>query len=402
MLFAISLFLLFALPAPCNSKIPDWTILTCIGANNNLYKHGIINVKSMQRVGSSDNINVLVQLDEPNTPKTWRYKIIKGGYCDDASQDQPLGVNPAQELVDAARWAHSTYPSSYFLLGLWNHGNGVLDEPKRWEDYIKKNKPKTRGILYNFTTDTYLTNKELKKALTSIRDEVLHKKIDLLGFDACLMAMIEVAYQVKDTARYLIASQNIEVVPGWHYAHHLKQLTHSAAPVQPVELAKNIVKSFMQLNKSRNNFSTQSVIDLEEVTTLKNCLDAVVKQLIDHMDKDPNRIKPLLKKARQQTLAFYDTRYIDLASFFTNILNATVRKGNRKTFSELVGTIDTLLKSIDSSVIVSQAGAKYAKACGLSIYFPEEGPVHETYLATDFAQESLWLSFLKRYHALFT
>ena len=52
----------------------------------------------------------------------------------------------------------------------------------------------------------------LSYALSQIKD-VLGQKIDLVGMDACLMAMVEVAYEIKDYVNILVASQETE--PGY-------------------------------------------------------------------------------------------------------------------------------------------------------------------------------------------
>ena len=59
----------------------------------------------------------------------------------------------------------------------------------------------------------FLDNAELKRALAEAQ-ALAGKRIDLLGMDACLMSMFEVAYQVKDQASYLVGSQEVEPMAG--------------------------------------------------------------------------------------------------------------------------------------------------------------------------------------------
>ncbi len=393
----ILLSLTFYTQLNASTQKTNWTILNYFSANNNISRHAFFNINGMKRIGSNEKFSLLVQLDELTSKKTLRYKIINNNTVDDASQDQQLGINPKQDLIDAARWAFTNYQSDYHLLVLWNHGNGILDERKCWADYL--NKPKTRGILYNFTTDRYLTNDLLKQALQEISTNILHKKIDIIGMDACLMAMVEVAYQIKDSAHYLVASQNIEIAPGWYHFHYLNQLYHQQESTNPEKLAKIIVSSFMLFNKNRNTISTQSVTDLTNIEKLKKSIDHVATILLDNLTINPQAICSLITQAHDNAIAFDDERYIDLASFFTNIITNITKSKKRSHQSGLIKAIKDLLNTINTTVIYSQSGTNYSKSCGLSIYFPTQ-EIHPSYMTTDFAKTSSWLPLQKNYLAM--
>ena len=81
---------------------------------------------------------------------------------------------------------------------MWDHGGGSVS-----------------GFGYdenNPDEEDTLTLKEIKKALKNI-DE----KLEFIGFDACLMSNFELAYTIKDKAKYLIASEETEPGTGWYY-----------------------------------------------------------------------------------------------------------------------------------------------------------------------------------------
>ena len=69
------------------------------------------------------------------------------------------------------------------------------------------------------------------------------KKIDMLDFDACLMAHVEAAYQVKDTVDYLVASEKTEPGDGNDYDAMLKAL--SAKPdMSGADFSKVMVQTY--------------------------------------------------------------------------------------------------------------------------------------------------------------
>ena len=84
--------------------------------------------------------------------------------------------------------------------------------------------PASRGIAYDDGAADCLDNQELKRVLATAH-RVLGRKVDLVGMDACLMTMIEVAYQLRDHAQVLVGSEEVEPGPGWPHAAILGDLT---------------------------------------------------------------------------------------------------------------------------------------------------------------------------------
>jgi hypothetical protein len=380
------------------ATLPSWTILNYIEADNNVCRFGLKNIEEMQHVGSTSLVNILVQLDRLESKKTLRYKIARGCCVEDASLDQEMGLDPERELVDGVRWASKAYPSEYFMLVFWNHGNGIIDKKKGWEDYKK------RGILYNFTNKTYLNNQQMSKALSQIKSKILGKKIDILGMDACLMAMVEIAYQVKNYACYLVASQNIEKVPGWFYSYFLKRLTKSVSPMTPDQLAKSIVSSFALFNKYRNQSYTQSAIKLDMIEELKDRINNVLFCLEEAEKIYSEKITFTIKKAREKCIEFDDGFYVDVHSFFNQLLyEVTTQFRGRDVKQDLVlkilqSALKEVCATIVKAVLLNKVGNNYNQAKGLSIYFPKNY-IHESYPLTMFAQESTWLKFLEKFLA---
>src|SRR5262249_52878086 len=72
--------------------------------------------------------------------------------------------------------------------------------------------PASRGIAYDDGAGDCLDNQELKRVLAAAHQR-LGRKVDLVGMDACLMTMIEVAYQLRDHAEVLVGSEETEPGP---------------------------------------------------------------------------------------------------------------------------------------------------------------------------------------------
>ena len=248
--------------------IADWTILNYIQSDNNLYSYVLQDLAEMSTVGSGPRLNILAQIDIPNDKGTWRYKVDKGGLTLDTFLQAEMGQHVVDEMVGAMQWAASKYPAKHYMLVLSSHGYGVIDP--HWG--------KHRGILFDDSDQSYMDNQELASALSQIKSNVLqNKKLDVLGMDACLMGMVEIAYQVKDYANLFVASQASEAAAGWYYSNFLSPV--AASYCTPSQLAQNIVSAFQTYYQSRASDYTQSAVDLNNISLVKQNVDEVIFSL---------------------------------------------------------------------------------------------------------------------------
>src|SRR3989339_1466776 len=107
-----------------------------------------------------------------------------------------------KRVVDFVAWAKTNYPAKRYMLIIWNHGSGWMDP---------KGSPK--GISFDDETGNYIRTPQIGLILKEAG------KVDILAFDACLMQMAEVAYEVKDNAQVIVGSE--ETVPGLGYPYGL-------------------------------------------------------------------------------------------------------------------------------------------------------------------------------------
>lgn len=418
---------------PAAQTQADWTLLVYVQANNSLSPFAQKNFADMASIGSGKDLNLLVQWHDPTHKGIWRYKVERGRMELDIHLPVNIDGNAAKDLVDSMNWAVNKFPAKKYALILWNHGIGILDpvwgnqsmgfirtdsisgNPRAHIEgitHIEKNpfkeasakkitkkamhKSGHRGILFNEASKTYMNNQTLSSALSAIKTNVLkNKNIDLLGMDACLMAMVEVCYQVKNYANYFVGSEEVELAFGWSYAPVVQRFVGKPTPS---EAAKGIVQSYENLYKNKINFYTQSAIDLGLMNDLKNSINLVIQKLTVCRALDQRRVATTLKQARSQTLQFSTPSYVDLFSFFqelkisinANFNNAIKNSEIINTVTELKNAIDITIKFIEQTVIANTAGKHLAQAKGLSVYFPQTGALDQSYSLTDFATDCDW------------
>lgn len=429
-----------------HSTVAEWTVLTYMQADNDLAPFANYNICDMELAFKSnkptDKINMLVQWDQPLNTKTWRYKITPNGRVETDSVAAEMGVNPGKEIVDSMKWAAKKFPAKHYALIMWNHGSGIQDLRKIKFDKINtqlislkikaltswieipglpapsQNNVDDRGILYDDTQHTCLTNPDMASALLQISSPtVLGKKLDLLGMDACLMAMLEVGYQVRNYADVLVASQQTEPGTGWSYDGVLNPLLANPA-INSVQFATNIVYAYRNLyavNADAQDY-TQSGIYLNSMSELKTNIDNFILAVAACNSYNSSAIKAAIRTARLKSIEFAISDYIDLYSFYAALLNV-INKSKPKSekiigdmlakhkvstkpnpqYDAAINILKTVLiegfSKIQKSVFVNAAGPQVSNAKGISIYFPRHG-FHSSYAKTFFAKETHWMQFV--------
>ncbi len=254
--------------------------------------------------------------------------------------------------------------------------------------------PHARAVCFDDSSKDFLDGRDLTELLNAAAT-VIGKKVDVLGFDACLMSMIEIAYQVRDGASVMVASEDAEPGSGWPYRDILTALT--ANPALPAaDLGKTIVEQYVSSYDRTLLTSlpvTQSALNLERVTSVVAALDDLARGLLNGWRQ--KGMRSALAEARSQAQGFMDPDYVDLFDFVSLLA--------RKTNARAVGDgCERLLAAVDPCKVGSlvladaHAGLTERHAHGLSIYFPRVG-VSPFYAALDMSRDCAWAQFLEMY-----
>jgi len=371
-------------------KPAEWTVMIYLDADNNLEMFGIDDINEMEMVGSTSEVNVVVQVDR--IP----YSVLASnneGYADDISNSNwtttrryyitqdfnPIQINSiliddlgelnmgdSQTLVDFTDWAVTNYPAKKYLLVIWNHGGGI-----RSPAYT------TKDIAWDDTSGgDRITMPELEYALSAISAQ-MGKKVDIVGMDACLMAMTEVAYQIKDYADIMVASEENEPGDGWPYDSILAQLAANPT-ISSTQLAIDIVDKY--IDSYPFNEVTQSAIDLSYIDTLAGQLSNLALAIMS--DSFTPKSKYILTSVNSQY--YGDPDFIDLYDFGNQLLAYS-------NSLEVKNIVFYIQQTLNNAVIESgYSGGKVSKSKGLSIYFPWYYGYSSYYNYTNFSQDTFW------------
>lgn len=370
------------------------TFLVYIAADNDLAEFVELDLKEMMQVGSNNQINILAFVTHKlnDGPKVTQRLFIEKGQAVPLGSTTPMDSGDPATVITACDWALSQYPAEHFVLIFWNHGSGAFNRTFGHESGGIWN----RGVCYDDTTGHHLTDVGLQKVL-SFASNQLGKKIDIVAFDACLMADIEVAYAVQPYADFMVASQ--ETIPGEGYDYQRMLSRPASERMSMRNLAMHMVSAYNMAYHLEVTDYTLSAFDLSLLAPLINNINTVAQQLGSLLQSP---LRPMIKKAIQQSRAtnacttFSAEGHIDLAHFYTNVYNNLRSSENPALFAQLFVLLEQGVALIDRFVIARVHGKDFPQAHGLSIYFPGRY-VDKTYPTLVWSQNTVWLPFIKQY-----
>ncbi|MEO0228147.1 MAG: clostripain-related cysteine peptidase [candidate division WOR-3 bacterium] len=354
----------------------QWTVMVYLNGDNNLETYGIRDFNEMEAIGSTSEINIIVQFDRAvgynNSNGDWttcrRYyvthdndpNIINSELIEDIGE---VDMGAPSTLAEFGTWVKNNYPANHYLLIIWNHGDG-------WRGGVDSIEP-IKGISYDESSGNEISvaRGELRQALFQIG------YVDVLGFDACLMQMWEVMVNISPYAGYMVGSEETEPADGWYYAGFLQDLTLNPA-MSPSDLGKSIVNSTSQ--------PTLSAVDLSAITELNTKIDTFALELMRARDQGYTNT---INSVRSATQNFYEYSHIDLYDFARRIKSASL-PDYLKNVAQLV------INGVDEAVI--EKHNTYADAYGIAIYHPSKPTYYDnSYSNLEVADLTVWDEYLR-------
>jgi hypothetical protein len=405
----------------------DWTFLVYLAGDNNLERFGLKDLQEMKAVGSNARLNIVAQFDRMSDQITRRYLLTNGPSLDaDCVMKLPeVNTGDPRSLVDFITWALHNYPAKRLALVLWNHGSGWKDEDiyqvaqrqgiqahippgqvrsfsnrravrclfrSTLDQWVRAADENPRAILFDDSAADFLDNLELQGALlTFLRSS--GRKIDLLGMDACLMSMLEVHYQLRNTSQVIVASQEVEPGDGWPYERVLAHLAQQPK-MDPNCLGEIIVQSYLDSyhENSPELPVTQSAIKVSAIPDLAQAVDGLGKILNKQMNSREMQESMLrVYAALRLAQSFSDRDYVDL-KHFCSLLAGLDGNGPAGIAAQ---TVVDLLQSPSSPIITQGSHSPtLGNSGGISIYLPVRllSPLYDR---LDFSQHFHWDDFIR-------
>jgi hypothetical protein len=356
----------------------DWTLLVYIAADNDLEPFAL---QDLSEMSAARGLDLVVLIDRhpgyTSAPagdlgnfEDTKVLHIRDGVTRVIDEPGELDTGDPDVLADFVADGLTRFASDRNGLVIWNHGaswpGAAVDE--------------TSG-------DTLLDLVGIREAVADGLARAGIDRLDLIGFDACLMATYEVAANVAPVAHTLLASEELEPGHGWNWtAMHVPEDGLSTR-----DLGSGLADGFLaQAVELRTSGITLSLIDLNRLPVL----EAAFAELTEAVQADPARLVGRLGQSRNDSLGFgrhpdprYDSHMVDLGHLGRRI-------------SDIPGLADAgarLEAAIDELVLHDVKDLSMGSASGLSAYFP---PVQDlgrpAYQRVE--RISPWLDFLGTYY----
>ena len=337
--------------------------------------------------GQPDDVNIVI---ETGGAKSWastygisstyleRYHVENKSLVRD-NQLSYASMGSSSTLQSFIEYGLNNYPAERTGLVFWNHGGGM------------------RGVCYDEKkNDDVLKNSEIRTALSGALSNcgMSGQKLEWVGYDACLMAVQDIAETNSQFFNYMIASEESEAGYGWDYDTWVDDLYSKKTTTN---ILKAIVDGFIADNGGANSNSgdqTLSYLNLSYAAAYKTAWENMASQL---NSKVTNSNKSSFNSAITSNVKHYaDSDYDYFCTF--DAWDFVDKLANNSAFSSfrIDSSYTTAVKNAHANLVaynLAQKGAGVSK--GLCMYWPNSSQYSDvsTYYTTSETNFTTWRSF---------
>lgn len=381
----------------------EWTVLVYMNGKNNLEQDALDNFYAMKEVGSTDSVAIVAQLGRPKKHYTTKEGNWSGVYrfnvktttrpvpslaISNVADSGTTDMGKPAALREFIRWGKKAFPAKKFMVIIWNHGQGWRFQLAKTFDsrlvaarnrsmptdaLVEAGRPPAlggyRAISSDDDTGSLLYNRQVQDVIAS---EFATKKLDVLGYDACLMAMMETAYGLTPYVETMVGSEELEPGAGWPYDKWLKKLVDN--PSQNAEqLSAGVVEAYGEFWGNKYE-TTLSALRLKDVRASAKELS----KLSDALRKAGTKEWSLLLSARQGLQSYGGSAVpplrtsVDLITLLKTYEKLTSDQALVKQSTAVRASLaSVIIKNYASTRSISPPDEKPFGSEGIAIYFPE-------------------------------
>jgi hypothetical protein len=328
---------------PVCPAVPDRVLLVYFGGDNNLSAETYHKIEAIKAglTGNESNRKILVYHDPANAkPVLTELKIRDGqAIADTVARYGEENSASASVFGRVVREVREKYPAGAYSLLLFSHASGWL--PK--------------GALGNPSLRSVVIDGDDEMEIAAFARAIPDGAFDCIVFEACLMAGMEVAYELKDKTGYILASSAEIVSPGFTeiYPGALNCLLDG----NPAAFAEQVFGYFYR-QEGEMRSATFSVIKTDGLQPLArfiadNCRTNRAVDVLDVQHFDRNRSYRL---------------FFDFEDYYSRLLDSEAQR------HELQRLIDdcVIWKQATPSFLLNSNGFYINRHSGLTTYIPQD------------------------------
>lgn len=378
------------------SVMSEWTIMIYMCGSDLESENGLASedIKEILKVANQpSDVNII--LETGGSTKWSNRKISATALCRFHVENKQLvsdgnlendSMGKQSTFSSFLTWGLTTYPARKTGVIFWNHG-GAMD-----------------GVCSDENYDDTLLNSETGAAFRTVfNQQNITDKLEFVGYDACLMAVQDVAEFNSKYFNYMVSSEESESGYGWAYDKWLDNLYNGDDTVTILgEICDTFVQSYTDIYGSQyDNDQTLSVLDLSKMDAYRTAFEAFASAIRSKVQSNTNSFKNLIKTAK----CYADT-YTDYNGYYTytheygypsswfetiseggytyyylagyhlfatfDVYDVLIKIGNNSGYSSYSTQIDNAKNALGELVIHNTIGDEAGESYGLALYCPIE------------------------------
>ena len=343
----------------------DWAVYwyLCGSDLETNYGSATDDLMEMLEVQLPENVNVVIQtggacewqnydMDADKTQR-WVYNS-EGLFLIDEKESQNMGL--AETLQEFLEFANTYYPADKVAVTFWNHGGGSVTGAAFDENYGYDS----------------LNLEEMYQAFDAVWPaDTENPALELIGFDTCLMATIDVAATFQNFSKYLVASEELEPGNGWLYSGWMGALANNPS-MDGAELGRAICDTYYEgcEQVGTEAQTTLSLTDLTKLTPLLEAYESFGQEALMAAVEDSGFFAQLARAAKESENYGGNTReqgysnMVDLGHF-------------ARSTAWMLPTAQKVQDALEDCVLYQVSGAYRTEATGLSCYYSYNGDIKD-------------------------
>ncbi|HXQ38026.1 MAG TPA: clostripain-related cysteine peptidase [Anaerolineales bacterium] len=359
--------------------------------------------------------NHQLEYDAP-TPPQERFDVRS------TPRDDPDEPDPQQSLRSFLDFCRTRYPARHFALFILGHGVVVGNDVFLYDEHASEHS---------------ITLKDLGDILRDFKTDIDQAEFELVSFHSCSVSSMEVAFELKGTANYMLASQGPAFVGTWPYRSILIRIFNDLIREgSHINIRRMFYRMFQLCFFNAVDFllagySFQlTLINLQRVSCIENDFAVLIQALLAGLSDEPKYVNPatgeeepthenqvtqdVIQLAHLKSQSFFQEMYTDVYDFCFCITQKVEEMKKRvchcvdphgpchcipKTLQELADACDNVMKHLikenpgnpkgqyHERIIVAAEflGPSYQYSRGLSVYFPWTRPIGDRRILSEYA-----------------
>lgn len=387
--------------AQAAKPLAEWTFMFYMDSDNDLESAQMNDLDEMMTVGSTAKVNIVALVDRnvsgdeddgyTNRPvgglpnwTTTKLVMVRKGKLEPIADLGELNMGDPANLAGFVNAMAERFPAKHYALIFGDHGSGwpgILGDEGNNQDSLS---------MTELGTALSLTSKSIPK-------------IEMIGFDACLMANFEVARTVAPYGRVLVASEELEPGNGWDYEALFGKVMANPL-LDGFGLGKIVVDTYgAYYNRddqgNRDVSITLSMTDLSKIEALNTAINdlGVSNQAFIKAGGRANLLK--VARARSKTEEFGSRGKGAAVAEFFDLVNYSLNIKAMSADPAIGRAADAVVAATKAAVVYKVNGAAHVRSHGLSIFFPTKPAtmVDASYVKHPFAKGFKWPLLLADY-----